>query len=449
MENNNNRWFYNEYDSMEKEYKKDKKNFIRFIIRIDEDLHEIFRSIDGFSKMNTCQKSSNALERDRTELYDFDIMKYDNSKAKDMIAHISICVCSPNDKDIISTKIKEKFSSSLVKMSNAGKGKAVTTHIGIDKSIRGTWYSDSPRVNKYPICILSYKRSNECGFSHMCLTKLKIRHYLFIEIQEKEAYEKWFDPTYCELVISNRNFSIEDKMGSTPMRNFIIEWGKKWFFDKVWMLDDNIKNYVRFYQGDKNNIECNEIFTSIEDYVDRYNNVGVVSHNFAPFITEGDCRTCIVKNGKCYSSMLVPTNNDIRFRYKHQEDNLISIEYICKGYTTLCFNHIQYSKDTSGKNKGGNKEGIYKVEGKDGDGKGYQERYEYFECVLRILKMEGKLKLKEGKTVKDLLSRSTRMVSKEYHADVEYSVLQGCCNDISKKDTYRPIRNNDLKFVKR
>ena len=45
MENNNNRWFYNEYDSMEKEYKKDKKKFIRFIIRIDEDLHEKFKSM--------------------------------------------------------------------------------------------------------------------------------------------------------------------------------------------------------------------------------------------------------------------------------------------------------------------------------------------------------------------------------------------------------------------
>jgi uncharacterized protein YuzB (UPF0349 family) len=40
--------------------------------------------------------------------------------------------------------------------------------------------------------------------------------------------------------------------------------------------------------------------------------------------------------------MLIPLNNDIKFNHKHQEDNFISIEYVCKGYTNLCFNHIYF-----------------------------------------------------------------------------------------------------------
>jgi len=183
---------------------------------------------------------------------------------------------------------------------------------------------------------------------------------------------------------------------------------------------------------------------AIEDYIERYTNVGIVSHNFGPLTRENDARTIIVENGKCYSSMLVPTTNDIRFRYKHQEDNLISMEYISKGYTTLCFNHIQYNKDTSGINTGGNHEEIYKVKEGQTDGDGYKERYEYFECILKILLIEGKLKLLEGKTLEDLLKRATpdQMKSKTYHAKVNYKVIEGCDNSMVKKVKHKPKPQN-------
>jgi hypothetical protein len=52
--------------------------------------------------------------------------------------------------------------------------------------------------------------------------------------------------------------------------------------ERVWMLDDNIKCYKRLYKTGKNIIEDIEIFTSIENYVIRYDNVGIASHNFNP-----------------------------------------------------------------------------------------------------------------------------------------------------------------------
>jgi len=241
-------------------------------------------------------------------------------------------------------------------------------------------------------------------------------------------------------------------MGSTSMRNYILKWARNKGFSRTWMLDDNIKEYRRYLQGVKNEIIGTEIFASIERYIERYNNVGAVSHNFAPFICENDDRPCLVKNGKCYSSMLLPTAKGIKFRYKHQEDNLISMEFIEKGLCNLCFNHILYNKDTSGTNKGGNRETIYNCKNKKSDGDGYKERFEYFEAILKVLYFEKKITLKEGRTLEDLMTRSTTMKSKEYHAKVDYKALKNNeINNIIKKDNYDEIlqeqEKNKYSFV--
>jgi hypothetical protein len=144
-------------------------------------------------------------------------------------------------------------------------------------------------------------------------------------------------------------------------------------------------------------------------------------------------RTCIVKNGKSFSSMLVKCDPEIRFRYKHQEDHLISMEYIEKGYCNLCFNNVVYDKNTSGMDKGGNREGIYKCKDKERDGDGYKERYEYFVNIINELYNDGKLTLVDGIKTSSLVSRSKTMKSKEYHAEVNYKMLKNnSINEIKK-----------------
>lgn len=449
MENKTNRTFYNLTDERKEYYLKHKQEFSRFVVRISTELIPKIRTIKYLENFTTCNKKNNAKERDKVELYDFDVIDYDNSNARDMIANIGIIVCEFNDRQKLMDILKVFFEDDIVMKSGRG-GKSITTHIGTEKTIKGVWKGLSNEPNKYPICIVSLSRSNDkTGFTHLLLSRLKIYHYIFVEPRQFNDYNNWINKEYCTIIIGDRNYSIEDKMGSTPMRNNILRWGKENNYKSVWMLDDNIKKYDRLYQGDTNIIEGYEIFTTIEKYVDRYDNVGIVSHNFGPLVVSGDARSCIVKNGKSYSSMLIRTDTDIKFRYKHQEDNLISIEFICKGYCNLCFNHIQYYKDTSGINKGGNHEEIYKIKKGTTDGDGYKERYEYFECILKILYMEQKLKLKEGKSVDDLLKRDSKMVSKEYHALVNYDTLEGSNNEIIKKPNYKKIKPCELTFIKK
>jgi len=447
MENISNRQFYNLNEEEKELYKKDKKPFIRFLIRCPDELLNKYKEDFGYG---TCKKSNNSEIRDKVIEYSFDVFPYGNEKSKDMILNHSVIVCKKEDIQEIKDKLKLSFPN--VSFTNSSKT-SITTQLNpnVNVCIRGIWRSASEEEEiKYPICVLSYDRHDKNGKTHLTLSKFKINHYLFIEPSEKEEYDKWINHDYCELVVLPSDYHLIG-MGSTSVRNYILEWGRKLGYERVWMLDDNIKKYIRLFQGVKNEIISNEIFTSIEKYVNRYDNVGLVSHNFNPFVNEGDCRSCIVKNNKCYSSMLIKTNEDIIFRYKHQEDNLISIEYINKGYCNLCFNHILYDKDTSGTNNGGNHSVIYKVKEGDKDGSGYNERFEYFEMILKILLIEGKLKLRQERKITDLMKRSTTMKSKEYHSQMDYSHLEGYNNEIFKKTNYDEIvidqKKSNLTFI--
>jgi len=453
MENKGNTIFYNvlttlSHDKKYTQFQKTKQEFVRFLIRISDDKINDLQDVFDIEPCKKKSKTTQGDTRDKTLENDF-TFPYDNTQGADMNSNHCNIVSNEEYIDEIKDLLTAKFGEDVC---FRRKKQTITTKINITKAIRGTWETVNQdfNTNKYPICILSYDRHDKNGKTHLYLTKCKIKHFLFVEPSEYDEYMKWINMEYCVVIKCPEDFHLIG-MGSTTVRNYILKWGRNNGFERVWVLDDNIKDYKRLHQGIKNDINSHEIFTSVEDYIDRYDNVGIVSHNFNPFISEGDCRSCIVKNGKCYSSMLIPTNKDIKFRYKHQEDNLISMEYIHKGYTTLCFNHILYNKDTSGENKGGNNSIIYKVDEKTKDGDGYKERFEYFERIIWILNTEKRINLREGSTINDLLKRDYRMGSKEYHGIIYYKHLVGRDNKITKKVNYDQIvssqKQSSLKLV--
>lgn len=334
--------------------------------------------------------------------------------------------------DYIRTLITKEFT----KVSSKLQRNALSIQINKPEVKRGYWITEPGLKIKYPIAVLSFNRANDRdGLTHKLLTKMKIQHNLFIEPQHEEMYKNWYDPEYCELMICPRNFS-EDKMGSCRVRTYICEYFNS-KFDRVWMLDDNIKHYGRLQSGIKNKVEGHGIFSSVEEYIKQYNNVGLVSHNYWPFITEGSGRACIIKNGKCFSSILCPT--EAVWKYKYEEDTLLSIEYIQKGMCNLCFNHVLYDKPTSGISKGGNQDSLY-------NNGGYKTKLEYLQCILKIMEIEGKLSFIDDKNSTDLCGCQS-LKSKKYHHKMDYKVLKGKNNKLVKKLDHESVHKCKLKFM--
>lgn len=418
-ENKDNRWFYKFSEKEIEHYKVKEKDHIKIITRLNPDFPqniELFRKLFPNCKMAKRIRKND--DPENVKKYEWNGMLYDNTGYGDEYNFISFIIIHEENINELFDIIKSNFKNHSIR-----KNSQYTYTLKIDPlvSVRGIWKSKNKNndkfVTKYPIAILSFGRYNDYGRTHKLLTKLKIFHYLFVEPFEYELYNEWYDPRYCKLHKASEDFHLQN-MGSTPMRNYILDYLKDQ--KRVWMLDDNIKCYKRLYRGVKNTIEDAEIFTSIENYIEYYDNVGIVSHNFNPFVVEGGCRNIICKNGKCYSSMLIPTDPEIRFKHKHQEDNFISIEYICKGKCNLCFNHICYDKNTSGDDDGGNTKFIYK---KDEEDIGRKERFDYSFKTAEKLIDSGEIKLKEGKTLNNFIFHKP-LKHEYYHIEFNYNMLE-------------------------
>ena len=441
-ENKDNRWFFNFTDAEVKQYTVKDKNNIKIITRLNPDFPE---SIELFKKLFPNSKMAKRIRKDTdpecVNKYEWDLTPYDNTGYGDEYNFISFIIIHEEHINELFDIIKSNFTNHFIRKSSPI---SYTLKIDTIPSVRGIWKNklESEKYNftKYPIAILSFGRYNDYGRTHKLLTKLNIRHYLFVEPFEYDFYKEWYDNTFCKLIKAPEDFHLKH-MGSSLMRNYILDYFKEDDYKRVWLLDDNIKCYKRLHRGVKNTIESREIFTSIEKYVDRYDNVGIVSHNFNPFVVEGGCRNIICKNGKGYSSMLVPTCNNIYFNHKHQEDNFISIEYICKGFTNLCFNHICYDKNTSGVDDGGNTKFIYK---KTEDDVGRKERFDYsFETTKKLIN-ENLIILKENKTLDNFIFHKP-LKHEHWHCEFNYSMLKNYdLNDIIKTDIHQTEYQDNL-----
>jgi len=142
-------------DDEKKDYKKNKMKYYRYIIRVSDKIN-MNKLKKLFNGMDFCQKAGNAESRDKVQEYRFYTIPYDNSQSRDMVYWISILVCKEEKRQEIKTMLDDNF-----KVVFDNKGRCMSTHIETPTAIRGIWTSDSKREIKFPICIVSYKRSNK------------------------------------------------------------------------------------------------------------------------------------------------------------------------------------------------------------------------------------------------------------------------------------------------
>ncbi len=354
-------------------------NVIQFKIRLNK--YDI-ETIKGLFDVNPIQKNI----RKKTDIVQ---IAFKNDECVDdvcwhikIVAHVSYI---PSVKNILESK--------FINIKYRRIGRTISTHLNISPLDKVSYWGSTMRItNKYPICIVSLGRHNKYGKTHKFLTESRIDHYLFVESNELDSYIDWFDDTYCTLIECD-NFS-QLNMGSTPVRNYCLDYFKT--SDYVWILDDNIIEFQYWCGGYRRKITSGVVFRALENYIDGCENVGIMAHNLHSFCPQSSIRPHFNKNCRCYSSMLIKNNGDLRFRHKHHEDNFISIEAICKGYITLSCNFFLYNKEKSGNDKGGNQVSIYKNNSR-------LEKYNYSYNTTRQLLERGEITIKANKNPETLV----------------------------------------------
>lgn len=295
------------------------------------------------------------------------------------------------EKDIINFNIKIKSYDIIVKTNKTTQSFYIPSKWD---SIDGIWTSEKV-IPKYSINILSLGRY-DTRLTSSSLEDMDIDYNIFVEPFEYDLY--------CNVIDKNKIIKLPDNyhnyhQGGIPARNFI-----KWYSinvlkeEKHWILDDNIDGFYRYHLNKHLKIKSGIIFTSVENYCLRYNNIGLAGFNYKSMVPEISYnRPPIRMNGKVFSCILIDNKLNYPWQGIYNEDIDLALRLLKDGFVNLEFQHILINKATSGTMKGGNTSSIYKNDG-------------YKKKVDALIEQHPDVKI----VYKELKS-------KQYHHNVDYS----------------------------
>jgi hypothetical protein len=216
------------------------------------------------------------------------------------------------------------------------------------------WTSSSPLNPQYPVYIISKGRW-ETRLTSKALELINVPYSIVIEPQEYDNYAKVIDPKKI-LVLPFSNLGL----GSIPARNWVWEHSIQLGAKRHWILDDNLNSFVRCNKNLKVWVTDGTIFKCAEDFVDRYENVGISGLNYWMFVPRKEQMPCFYLNTRIYSCILIQNDIPYRWRGRYNEDTDLSIRALKDGWCTILFNAFICDKEQTMTMKGGNTEELYK-----------------------------------------------------------------------------------------
>ena len=234
------------------------------------------------------------------------------------------------------------------------------------------------RKAKYPIYVVSKNRSN-IGKMHVSywLSNMQQPHTIIVEKQDIENYKATYGQSeYCTILelpqeykdnydVFDDSIGIKGTTGPGPARNFAMEHSKANGNTWCWVLDDNTEfpGFARFYRGRRIPCYSAEVFRTLEDFVDRYENIAQAGLNYSKFCLDENIYPPFTTNTRIYSFLLLRNDLPHRWRGRYNEDTDISLRYLKDGWCTVQQNCYVACKVTTQKVKGGNTQEFYAEEG--------------------------------------------------------------------------------------
>ena len=233
---------------------------------------------------------------------------------------------------------------------------------------------------KYPIYVITKGRW-EKTLTIDTLEDMGVNFYICVEPSEYDNYISNPKIDESKVLKLPENFS-ERKQGGIPVRNFVWEHSVSNGYPKHWIIDDNILGFYRWNENQQKRVRDGVFLRIMEDFSDRYENIGLTSCQYASFIPAIDCgREGFIVNTRTYSCILIntellDTRLEERWRGKYNEDTDLTLRVLSTGdICTVNFNSLLSGKQTTGTMKGGNTDTIYEF-GQDEKFSGLQKKFD-------------------------------------------------------------------------
>ena len=240
----------------------------------------------------------------------------------------------------------------------------------------------SERHPRFPLYIPTKGRS-EYMITSKALTGMGVAHFLVVEPQQVEDYEKAIAEkkllaTVLPLDMSYKTrYELCDALGQSkstgpgPARNFAwdhsMQNGHAWH----WVMDDNIRRFYRLNHNLKVPTSSPAFWRAMEDFVLRYQNVAMAGPNYFMFASRKSKMPPFITNTRIYSCNLIRNDIPFRWRGRYNEDTILSLDVLIAGWCTVQFNAFLQEKLGTQLIKGGNTAEFYHAEGKVEQGKRY------------------------------------------------------------------------------
>lgn len=207
---------------------------------------------------------------------------------------------------------------------------------------------------RYPVYIISKGRA-DTRLTSRALETIRVPYRIVVEPQEYAAYAAVIDPSKI-LVLPFSNLG----QGSIPARNWVWEHSISEGHARHWIIDDNIRKFFRFNQNLKVPVLSGNIFSAMEDFTERYENVPMSGPNYFMFASRKTVMPPFVLNTRIYSCILLANDVPHRWRGRYNEDTDLSLRFLKDGYCTILFNAFLAEKTATMTMKGGNTDELYR-----------------------------------------------------------------------------------------
>jgi hypothetical protein len=276
-----------------------------------------------------------------------------------------------------------------VTVKNQKERTALLTHFGINPVNRANYFhyelDDFPYRDyhytythkiapKYPIYVITKGRW-EKRLTIETLEDMGIDFNICVEPSEYDNYAAVVD---VKKIIKLPEDYSKQKQGSIPVRNFVWQHSVDAGHKKHWVIDDNIHGFFRWNHNLKKRVRDGVFFRIMEDFSDRYENLGLVGCQYASFVPAVEPgRPQWIQNTRVYSCILINSELldqrlDERWRGTYNEDTDLSLRVLTTGdLCTVNFNTLLSGKQTTGTMRGGNTDTIYE----GGTNSGYWKKY--------------------------------------------------------------------------
>jgi len=210
---------------------------------------------------------------------------------------------------------------------------------------------------KYPVYVISKGRSDCCLTANFFIED-GVDFKVVVEPQEAEKYQAKYGLERV-LILPFSNL----QMGSTPARNWVWEHSKGLGAKRHWIFDDNIRAIRRLNQGKRIRCNANIGLHFIEEFTDRYENIGISGFNYTMFVTSQTQHPFQI-NCHVYSALLIDNDMPYRWRLRYNEDTDLCLQVVTNKLCTVLFNAFTVDKLATMKMKGGNTDELYQKDGR-------------------------------------------------------------------------------------